>query len=123
MWGTLMDYWAVTGDSTYNDEIVRVMQFQTGENGAYMPRNWTLSLGNDDQAFWGMSALLAAELKFPDPPSDKPGWLALAQAVFNTQASPDRNDNECGGGLRWQIPVTNKGYDYKNSEHLKRLLA
>jgi mannan endo-1,6-alpha-mannosidase len=30
-------------------------------------------------------------------------------------ANPDRHDDTCGGGLRWQIPVVNNGYDYKNS--------
>ena len=105
MWGTMIDYWFVTGDTSYNDEIMQAMQFQVGENQAYMPANYTASLGNDDQGFWGMSAMLAAENKFPDPPSDKPQWLALAQAVWNTQASPDRHDGTCGGGLRWQIPL------------------
>lgn len=115
MWGTMMDYWRCTGDSTYNDEIMASMLHQAGPDWDYQPSNVTLSLGNDDQAFWGMSAMLAAELKFPDPPSDKPGWLALAQAVFNTQANPDRHDTTCGGGLRWQIPFSNNGYNYKNS--------
>ncbi|RDA87882.1 hypothetical protein CP532_1665 [Ophiocordyceps camponoti-leonardi (nom. inval.)] len=115
MWGTLMDYWAWTGDSTYNDLVSSSMLFQSGDNHDYQPPNVTLSLGNDDQAFWGMSAMLAAELKFPDPPPDKPQWLALAQAVFNTQAHPDRHDEHCGGGLHWQIPSTNRGYNYKNS--------
>ncbi|UNI20931.1 Mannan endo-1,6-alpha-mannosidase [Purpureocillium takamizusanense] len=115
MWGTLIDYWAWTGDSSYNDLIMQAMQFQIGENKAYMPHNVTASLGNDDQGFWGMSAMAAAEMKFPNPPSDRPGWLALAQAVFNTQASPDRHDDTCGGGLRWQIPFANNGYNYKNS--------
>ena len=56
----------------------------------------------------------AAEMKFPDPPSDQPSWLSLAQATFNLQAN--RWDTEhCGGGLRWQIFSFNKGYDYKNS--------
>lgn len=116
MWGTLIDYWAWTGDSTYNDEVMKAMLFQVGVNKDYMPHNVTASLGNDDQGFWGMSAMLAAENKFPDPPSDEPQWLALAQAVFNTQASPDRHDETCGGGLRWQIPFSNNGYNYKNSE-------
>ncbi|RDA90777.1 hypothetical protein CP533_3605 [Ophiocordyceps camponoti-saundersi (nom. inval.)] len=115
MWGTLIDYWAWTGDSSYNKEIMDAMQWQVGVNKDYMPHNVTASLGNDDQGFWGMSAMLAAENKFPDPPSDKPQWLALAQAVFNTQASPDRHDQTCGGGLRWQIPFANNGYNYKNS--------
>ncbi|KJZ73895.1 hypothetical protein HIM_06788 [Hirsutella minnesotensis 3608] len=115
MWGTLIDYWAWTGDSSYNDEIMQAMQHQVGVNKDYMPHNVTASLGNDDQGFWGLSAMLAAENKFPDPPSDQPQWLALAQAVFNTQASPDRHDETCGGGLRWQIPFSNNGYNYKNS--------
>jgi mannan endo-1,6-alpha-mannosidase len=116
MWGTLMDYWLLTGDSTYNKEIMTAMQFQVGPNEDYMPPNQTASLGNDDQGFWGMAAMTAAENKFPDPPSDQPGWLALAQGVWNTQASPDRHDETCGGGLRWQIPFANNGYNYKNSE-------
>lgn len=116
MWGTLMDYWASTGDSTYNDLVMKAMMWQVGPGKDYMPPNVTASLGNDDQGFWGMSAMLAAELKFPDPPSDQPQWLALAQGVFNTQASPSRHDDTCNGGLRWQIPFANNGYDYKNSE-------
>lgn len=63
-----------------------------------------------------MSAMTAAENKFPNPPADQPQWLALAQAVFNTQADPSRHDDVCNGGLRWQIPLSNNGYDYKNSE-------
>lgn len=56
----------------------------------------------------------AAELNFPDPPANQPSWLALAQAVFNLQVSR-WDDQNCGGGLRWQIFTFNNGYDYKNS--------
>jgi mannan endo-1,6-alpha-mannosidase len=56
----------------------------------------------------------AAENKFPDPPADKPQWLALAQGVFNTQVAR-WDTSSCGGGLRWQIFTFNNGYDYKNS--------
>ncbi|CAK7211363.1 hypothetical protein SCUCBS95973_001087 [Sporothrix curviconia] len=115
MWGTLIDYWHLTGDDTYNNITMEAMLFQTGPNADYMPPNVTASLGNDDQGFWGMSAMLAAEVNFPNPPEDKPQWLALAQAVFNTQAEPSRHDATCNGGLRWQIPVLNNGYNYKNS--------
>ncbi|KAI1372591.1 glycoside hydrolase family 76 protein [Hypoxylon crocopeplum] len=115
LWGTMIDYWHFTGDETYNDVTFDAMQFQVGENQDYAPRNWTLSLGNDDQSFWGMSAMLAAENKFRDPPRDDPQWLALAQAVWNEQAAPDQRDDTCGGGLRWQIFSSNKGYDYKNT--------
>ncbi|KAG6006900.1 hypothetical protein E4U21_006619 [Claviceps maximensis] len=115
MMGTYMDYWKLTGDSTYNKVIIEGMLHQVGENKNYMPSNHTMSLGNDDQGFWGMSAMLAAENKFPDPPGDQPQWLALAQAVWNTQADPSRYDETCGGGLRWQIPFSNQGYGYKNT--------
>lgn len=111
-----MDYWHYTGDSTYNDLITSSMLFHTGPPlNAYMPENYTISMGNDDQGFWGLSAMLAAEIGFPDPPDDQPQWLQLAQAVFNTQVDPGRHDTVCGGGLRWQIPMSNIGYDYKNS--------
>ena len=115
MWGTLIDYWHLTGDDTYNDIVMEAMLWQTGPNADYMPPNVTASLGNDDQGFWGMSAMLAAEVNFPNPPPDQPQWLALAQAVFHTQAEPNRHDATCNGGLRWQIPVLNNGYNYKNS--------
>jgi mannan endo-1,6-alpha-mannosidase len=60
-----------------------------------------------------MSAMTAAELGFPDPPPDQPQWLALAQAVYNTQLA--RFDNLCGGGLHWQVYSIENGYSYKNS--------
>lgn len=115
LWGAMIDYWHYTGDDTYNDVVTQAMLHQVGPDANYMPPNYTASLGNDDQGFWGMSAMQAAEENFPDPPADQPQWLALAQAVFNTQADPSRHDDTCGGGLRWQIPFANNGYDYKNS--------
>ncbi|SPO01550.1 probable DFG5 protein [Cephalotrichum gorgonifer] len=115
LWGTLIDYWHYTGDPSYNEVIMQAMMHQVGERKNYEPANYTISLGNDDQAFWGMAAMLAAEVNFPNPPSDQPQWLALAQAVFNAQASPERHDSECNGGMRWQIPRTNNGYNYKNT--------
>ncbi len=82
--------------------------YQASPTNDYMPQNQTLNEGNDDQGFWGMSVMTAAEYKFPDPPKGQPGWLALAQAVFNTQAAR-WDDSNCGGGLRWQIYNWNKG--------------
>lgn len=52
-----------------------------------------------------MTAMSAAETNFVNPASNQPGWLALAQAVFNTQAT--RPDAECGGGL--VLPKFTKG--------------
>ncbi|EFY95471.2 glycoside hydrolase family 76 protein [Metarhizium robertsii] len=114
MMGALIDYWYYSGDDQYNKLVEQALLFQVGDTNDYMPRNQTLTEGNDDQGFWGLAVMSAAEYKFPDPPSDKPQWLALAQAVFNTQAS--RWDTEhCNGGLRWQIFKWNQGFDYKNS--------
>lgn len=114
MFGILIDYYYYTNDSQYNDLVTQGMLWQTGTDNDYMTPNQTKTEGNDDQGFWGMAAMSAAEQKFPDPPSNKPQWLALAQAVFNDQAS--RWDTQyCNGGLRWQIFTFNTGYDYKNS--------
>jgi mannan endo-1,6-alpha-mannosidase len=115
MMGTYVDYWYLTGDTSYNHVVTEGILHQVGDDADFQPLNHTASLGNDDQGFWGMTAMLAAENKFPNPPEDKPQWLALAQAVFHTQAAPDRHDDTCGGGLRWQIPPLNTGYDYKNT--------
>jgi mannan endo-1,6-alpha-mannosidase len=104
MFGSLIDYWYYTGDTTYNDVVQQALLFQVGPHNDYMPPNETKSEGNDDQAFWGMAAMSAAETNFQNPPSTSPQWLALAQAVFQTQV--ERWDNAtCGGGLRWQIFV------------------
>jgi mannan endo-1,6-alpha-mannosidase len=92
----------------------QALEHQIGEFDAFMPANQTRSLGNDDQAFWGMAAMSAAENRLPDLEGEKPSWLSLAQAVFNTQKI--RWDQKtCGGGLRWQILFLNDGYDYKNT--------
>lgn len=63
--------------------------------------------------FWGLAAMLAAELQFPDR-SEGYSWLSLAQGVYNTQV--DRWDTStCGGGLRWQIYTYQAGYTMKNA--------
>ncbi|KAH0538343.1 hypothetical protein FGG08_005038 [Glutinoglossum americanum] len=114
MFGTMVDYYYYTGNSEYNDVVTQALLAQVGPNNDFMPPNQTKDEGNDDQAFWAFAAMSAAENKFPDPPSNGPQWLALAQAVFNLQTS--RWDNTtCGGGLRWQIFPFNNGYNYKNS--------
>ncbi|OBT97648.2 hydrolase 76 protein [Pseudogymnoascus verrucosus] len=114
MFGSLIDYWLYTGDSAHNDLVTQGMQFQVGPNNDFMPPNQTKTLGNDDQCFWALAAISAAESNFPNPPKDKPQWLALAQAVFNTQAQR-WDKSTCGGGLKWQIYTFNNGYTYKNT--------
>ena len=110
----MINYWYYTGDTSYNDVTQQALLHQAGDEGDYMPLNQTRTLGNDDQGFWGMAAMTAAETRFQDPPSPSPGWLALAQGVFNTQATR-WDTTTCNGGFRWQIFTFNKGYNYKNS--------
>jgi mannan endo-1,6-alpha-mannosidase len=114
MFGALIDYNYYTGDTQYVNITTQAMLWQVGPEENYMPPNQSSTLGNDDQGFWGMSAMAAAENNFPNPPEDQPQWLALAQAVFHSQAA--RWDNKtCGGGLKWQIFTFNNGYNYKNT--------
>jgi mannan endo-1,6-alpha-mannosidase len=114
MFGALIDYYYFTGDDTYNALTQQAMLHQTGPDRDFMPPNQTRTEGNDDQGFWAMAAMSAAENNHPNPPEGEAQWLALAQAAFETQAK--RWDNAtCGGGLRWQIFTFNGGYNYKNT--------
>lgn len=114
MFGILVEYWYYTKDDAYNEITTQALLFQVGPDEDYMPPNQTKTEGNDDQAFWAMAVMTAAEHKYPDPPASEPQWLALAQAVFNRQAG-EWDTEHCNGGLRWQIFNFNTGYDYKNT--------
>ncbi|KAI0189961.1 glycoside hydrolase family 76 protein [Xylaria flabelliformis] len=115
MWGALLDYWHWTGDDTYNNLTYDSLLWQAGPNKDYADKNWTASLGNDDQSFWAMSALIAAEYNFRNPPAGMAQWLALAQAVWTEQTADDLRDGGCGIGLRWQAVSLNPGFSYKNT--------
>ncbi|KFH47566.1 Mannan endo-1,6-alpha-mannosidase-like protein [Hapsidospora chrysogenum ATCC 11550] len=114
MMGTLIDYWHFTGDDSYNELVQQAIIHQAGRDRDLLPLNQSRAMGNDDQGFWGMTAMLAAEYVFPDPSDDEPQWLSLAMAVYNAMVS--RWDEEhCNGGLRWQVYNVNVGWNYKNS--------
>ncbi|OJJ50702.1 hypothetical protein ASPZODRAFT_11558 [Penicilliopsis zonata CBS 506.65] len=112
MFMTLIQYWYLTGDDSYNDAVTQGMYFQRG-NDDYFPSNYSQYLGNDDQVFWGLAAMTAAELNYPEQ-SGMPSWLSLAQGVFNTQAAR-WDTTTCNGGLRWQIWPYQDGYSTKNA--------
>ncbi|GCB21928.1 mannan endo-1,6-alpha-mannosidase DCW1 [Aspergillus awamori] len=116
MFTVLVDYWYLTSDDTWNNITTQGITWQAGPSGSFMPANQTRTEGNDDQSFWAFAAMSAAERNFPDPPpsSGSPGWLAMAQAVFNTQAAR-WDKSTCNGGLRWQIFTFNNGWTYKNT--------
>lgn len=114
MFGTLVDYWLMTGDDSYVNITRQALSHQTGDTRDYMPENQTMTMGNDDQGFWAMAAMSAAENVFPNPDEDQPQYLASVQAVFNEYTT--RWDSEhCGGGLRWQVFSFNNGWNYKNT--------
>lgn len=115
VWGGMVDYWAYTGDPSYNEVTSQSLLAQVGPDFNYMPPAYQSSLGNDDQAFWALAVLSALEYDYPVPQGQKSTvWLDLATAVFNSQ-TPRWDTSSCGGGLRWQIFESNKGYNYKNS--------
>lgn len=114
MWGSMIDFWFFMENDTYVELTKTALLAQVGDNDDYVPLNQSTTEGNDDQAFWGLAVMQAAERNFSNPSDDEPQWLYLAQAVFNTMAAR-WDSSTCGGGLRWQIFQWNSGYDYKNS--------
>ncbi|KAL3454625.1 mannan endo-1,6-alpha-mannosidase [Aspergillus insuetus] len=112
MFMTLIQYWHWTGDTSYNEVTTQGMLWQRGKDD-FFPKNDSSFLGNDDQMFWGLAAMTAAELNFPEGEGD-PSWLSLAQGVFNTQV-PRWDTQTCGGGMRWQIFPYQAGYTMKNA--------
>ena len=47
MFGQLIHYWFLTGDSSYNDVVSEAIQFQVGANNDFMPQNQTKDLVHD----------------------------------------------------------------------------
>ena len=67
-------------------------------------------------AFWLFGALSAAEYGWPEPPEPYPSWIQICDNVFNDYIERWNAANEtCGGGLKWQIFPSSRGYTYKNS--------
>jgi mannan endo-1,6-alpha-mannosidase len=114
MFGSLVNYWQYTGDSSYNDVVSQALLFQVGPDQNYNPPNQSSDMSLDHQLFWAFSALDAAEANFPNPPKGQPSWLALAKAVFNFQTNL-WDSSTCGGGFRWQVYPNLAGYNLKNA--------
>ncbi|KIW21448.1 hypothetical protein PV08_02028 [Exophiala spinifera] len=112
MWGSLINYWQYTNDSTYNSVVSEALQFQRGPENNFNPPNQSRSMGVDDQVFWAFSALDAVESNFPEASDGQPSWLSLAQAVYNFQTSL-WDTSTCGGGFHWQVYSFNSGYNLK----------
>lgn len=109
---TMIEYWYFTGDTSNNRAVSQGMYWQRGDND-YFPANYSAYLGNDDQMAWGLAAMTAAELGYPQDTS-MPSWASLAEGVFQAQV-PRWDTETCRGGLRWQIFPYQAGYNVKNA--------
>ncbi|KAK0265955.1 i-AAA protease yme1 [Friedmanniomyces endolithicus] len=67
VWGGMIDYWAYTNDTSYVHTVQQALLAQVGPKDDYMMPAYYPSLGNDDQTFWAIAALSAAEYGFPAP--------------------------------------------------------
>jgi len=86
---SLIDYWTYTGDAQYNTLVAQGMLHQVGPNNDFMTPNQTKTTGNDDQAFWGMAAMTAAETVFPNPPASKSLLHRSTQFVSTNTRQPN----------------------------------
>jgi mannan endo-1,6-alpha-mannosidase len=57
MFGSLIDYWYYTGDSSYNDVTMQALLFQVGPYQDYMPPNESYTMGNDDQGQFDLTSI------------------------------------------------------------------
>ena len=115
MWGGLVDYSHYTGDSSYDDTVGQAIVSQASPTVDFMMENQHFDLGNDDQVFWALTSMSAAEYDFPVPSgSPKDIYYQLSKNTFNDLAAR-WNATQCSGGLKWQFFPENNGYDYKSS--------
>jgi mannan endo-1,6-alpha-mannosidase len=106
----LLDYWHYTGDASHNSLVTTSLLANVGAGADFLG---PLTDGNDDQGWWALTAMSAAEYNLPTPSGATP-WLSIAQNVHGEMAS--RWDmTSCGGGLKWKITPGADGYDYKTT--------
>ncbi|CAI6332027.1 unnamed protein product [Periconia digitata] len=115
VWGSLLEYGHLTGDSQYNELVSKALTHQLGTMNNFMPQNQTKTLGNNDQASFGITAVTAAEVGLAAPEGEAGQWIDIASRVFNNLV--ERWDMQaCSGGLHWQIFQLNNGYQYMNTD-------
>jgi mannan endo-1,6-alpha-mannosidase len=108
--GGLLDYWHYTGDSSHNALITSSILANTGAGNDFLG---PLTDGNDDQGWWALTAMSAAEYSLPTPSGSTP-WISIAQNVHGEMAAR-WDTTSCGGGLKWKISPGADGYDYKST--------
>ena len=70
MWGSMISYWHYTNDSIYVEEVGEALLSQSGPANNFLMPDQVYDTGNDDQAFWALTAMSAVEYDFPIPSSD-----------------------------------------------------
>ncbi|KAF3931373.1 hypothetical protein ABW20_dc0110550 [Dactylellina cionopaga] len=106
--GAMVDYWAMTGDNTYNENITVGMYYDNinqylvykmslfaelfigwlrgvSPNLNIQPVEQSFSEGNDDQGFWSIMSMDATERLFPETEDQKvlgAGFLEITQYVL-----------------------------------------
>lgn len=101
-------YGGATGNQQYASLMANTLSSQTF-GGAFDNPD---ASGNDDQAWWGLSALTASEDGIQQVGSES--WLTMAQNVFSEQKGR-WDTGSCGGGMKWGRTPSSLGWDYKSS--------
>lgn len=110
MWTSMIHYSHYTQDYQYDETVAAAIVAQAGSTQDFLGPN---TLGNDDQLWWGIAAMTAAEYNFRAPASG-PSWLQIADNVYN-EVKDRWSTSTCNGGLHWQISPSATGYSYKNA--------
>lgn len=108
----LLTYGLTTGDTQYQSLLSNTILNQATAGNDFMTADAT---GNDDQAWWALAALTAAESNVPAA-AGAVSFLSLAQNVYNEQKGR-WDTSRCNGGMRWKISVGDgtDGYHYKST--------
>ncbi|KAF1930585.1 glycoside hydrolase family 76 protein [Didymella exigua CBS 183.55] len=107
----LLTYTSTTGDSQYDNLLSNTLITEATATNDFMTVHAT---GNDDQAWWALAALTAAETSLA--PTGSVPWVTLAQNVFQEQTARWDND-KCNGGMKWKILEGDgtDGWHYKST--------
>jgi mannan endo-1,6-alpha-mannosidase len=114
----MVEYWHYTGDSSYNNVTYEALthQLSLSLSSDFNIPGEAFDTGNDDQAFWVIAAMSAAEYGFQEPKAPSPSWLQVAVNAWEVFVQRWAIDSSsCGGGLRWQFQPNMAGWNYKNS--------
>ncbi|KAF2642509.1 mannan endo-1,6-alpha-mannosidase, partial [Massarina eburnea CBS 473.64] len=115
IWGGLIEFSQIFDDTTYVSTLQQALTLNYGPNNTFLTDDKRDQQGNDDQAFWCLATMSAAEYGFPEPADAPASYLEVTETCFKNIMSR-WDTGSCGGGLKWQIyPENSYGYDYKNA--------